>query len=103
MKAEELGLVDHWLHGIRDLFEVHRDELSGLEQDMALSRMCEMNVYHQMRSLCHTSILREAWKDGQSLSVHGWIYSIEDGLLHDLGTRVDAIADLATLDRWYSG
>ena len=103
MQVEQLGLVDHWLHGIRDLFEVHREELSGLAQETALSRMCEMIVYHQLRSLCHTSILREAWKDDQPLSVHGWIYSIEDGLLHDLGTRVDAVADLATLDRWYSG
>ena len=65
--------------------------------------VCEMNMYHQLRSLCHTSILREAWKDGRPLSVHGWIYSIEDGLLHDLGTCVDAVEDLATLDRWYSG
>ena len=101
MQVEKSGLVDtwFWLRGIRDLYGVHRDEFSGLDQDVALAHLCEMNVHHQLRSLCHTRILREAWKDGQHLTVHGWIYSIEDGLLHDLGTRVDAVADLGTLDR----
>lgn len=64
-----------------------------------LALLCEMNVHHQLRSLCGTRILREAWKDGQHLTVHGWIYSIEDGLLRDLGTRVDSVADLGTLDQ----
>ena len=101
MQAEQLGLVDNWfwLRGIRDLYEVHRDELSGLDQEVALARLCEMNVQHQLRSLCHTRILRAAWNAGQHLTVHGWIYGIEDGLLHDLGTSVDAVADLGTLDR----
>ena len=101
MQGEKLGLVNNWfwLRGIRDLYEVHRDELSALDRDVALARMCEMNVLHQLRSLCHTSILREAWKDGQELTVHGWIYSIEDGLLHDLGIRAGAVADLGALDR----
>jgi carbonic anhydrase len=61
-----------------------------------------MNVHHQLRSLCHTRVVREAWKVGQPLTVHGWIYSIEDGLLRDLGTHVDAVTDLATLDRFDS-
>ena len=58
------------------------------EASVGGARLCEMNVRHQLRSLCHTRILREAWKDGRELTVHGWIYSIEDGLLHDLGTPV---------------
>ena len=97
IQAEKLGLVDNWfwLRGIRDLYEAHRDEFAGLDQDAAVARMCEMNVHHQLRSLCHTRVLREAWKAGQHLTVHGWIYGIEDGLLHDLGTHVDALADLA--------
>jgi carbonic anhydrase len=93
MRVETLGLVDHWLRGIRDLYAVHHEELAGLDPDAALARMCEINVHHQLRSLCRTSILREAWNDGQQLTVHGWIYSIEDGLLHDLGTHVNAVAD----------
>jgi carbonic anhydrase len=105
MQMVELGLVNNWfwLRGIRNLYEVHRDELSGLDQDVVLARMCEMNVQHQLRSLCHTRILRAAWNAGQHLTVHGWIYSIEDGLLKDLGTRVDAVADLGALDRLSPG
>ena len=101
MQIEKLGLVDNWfwLRGIHNLYLAHRDELGKLDQDVALALMCEMNVQHQLRNLCHTRILREAWRDGQDLTVHGWIYSIEDGLLRDLGTRVDGVAGLATLDR----
>jgi carbonic anhydrase len=104
IQVEKLDLVDNWfwLRGIRDLYKVHRDEFAGLDQDAAVARMCEMNVHHQLRSLCHTRVVREAWKVGQPLTVHGWIYSIEDGLLRDLGTHVDAVTDLATLDRFDS-
>lgn len=100
-QIEKLGLVDNWfwLRSIHDLYEAHRDELTGLHLDVVLARLCEMNVHHQLRSLCESRILREAWKDGQHLTVHGWIYSIEDGLLRDLGTRVDSVADLGTLDQ----
>ena len=104
MQVEKLGLVDNWfwLRGIRDLYEVHRDEFAGLDEDAAVARMCELNVHHQLHSLCHTRVVREVWKVGQPLTVHGWIYSIEDGLLRDLGTHVDAVRDLATLDRFDS-
>ena len=95
MKGEKLGLVDHWLRGIRDLYEIHHDELAELDEEGALARLCELNVLRQLRSLCQTSILREVWEEGRDLTVHGWIYSIEDGLLRDLGANVDAIADLS--------
>lgn len=97
MVGEKLGLVDHWLRGIRDLYEARRDEFTVLDDDSALARLCEINVLHQLRSLCQTSILREAWTDGRELTAHGWIYGIEDGLLHDLGAHVDASTDISTL------
>ena len=99
MKGQKKGLVDHWLRGIRDLYEMHQQELAELEESAALARLCELNVLRQLRSLCQTSILREVWDEGQHLTVHGWIYSIEDGLLHDLGADVDAESDLSLLDR----
>ena len=97
---EKRGLVDNWfwLRGIRNLYEAHRDELAALDQDAAHARMCEMNVHHQLRSLCHTKVVQDAWKVGQQVTVHGWIYSIEDGLLSDLGIRVSAVSDLGALD-----
>jgi len=102
MHAEKPGLVAQWLHGIRNLYGIRRDEFSGLDQDAALARLCEMNVHYQLRSLCHTSVMRKAWKNGQHLTVHGWIYSIEDGLLHDLGFHVSAVTDFDTLDGSWS-
>ncbi len=99
MKGQKTGLVDHWLRGIRDLYEMHQQELDELEESAALARLCELNVLRQLRSLCQTSILRDVWDEGQHLTVHGWIYSIEDGLLHDLGANVDAESDLSMLDR----
>lgn len=97
MKGDRVGLVDYWLRGIRDLYESCREELEPLPEKKRLSRLAELNVFHQQRSLCHTSILRDAWDDGQELTVHGWIYGIEDGLLRDLGTSVKSAAELQKL------
>lgn len=97
MQGARLGLVSHWLRNIRDLYEVRRDELGGMDENAALRRLCELNVDHQVRSLCHTSIIREAWEDGQDLTVHGWIYDVADGLIQDLGDSVDANTDLTQL------
>jgi carbonic anhydrase len=105
MHLSTLSLVDNrfWLRGIHDLYESHRDELTELDADEVHARMCEMNVHQQLRSLCHTSVLHDAWEAGQQITVHGWIYSIEDGLLSDLGIRVSAVSDLAALDQLSPG
>jgi len=98
LRGDRVGMVDNWLRGVRDLSESWREELGALDEASALSRLCEINVLHQLRSLCHTSTLREAWEDGQELTVHGWIYDIHDGLVRELGVRVDADTDLRVLD-----
>ena len=90
MKGQQLGLLGDWLRSIRDLVELHQDQLADLDEDATLARLCELNVQHQLRSLCQTSIMQEAWERGQDVTVHGWIYSIDNGLLHDLGTQVDS-------------
>lgn len=103
MKGEQMGFVGHWIRGIRDLYESFADELQGLEEKAALARLCEINVVQQLRSLCHTNVVRDVWDDGQDLSVHGWIYGIEDGLLKDVGVTVDGAAGLEVLDQsWRS-
>lgn len=88
--AEEgaIGVTDAWLSGIRELSEQHRAELGTLEPDQALARLCELNVREQVQTLARTTVLRQAWKRGQSVDIHGWIYGIEDGLLRDLGERI---------------
>lgn len=95
---QEFGLIDNWLRHIKDVYRFHKAAVDECESDrQKLNKMCELNVIEQVANVCHTTIVQRAWKSGQELSVHGWIYSIEDGILKDLAVRVsgnEAIADI---------
>ena len=83
------GLVDHWLHPIREVSEAHREELEAIADGRArLDRLCELNVLRQVRNVASDVFVQEAWARGQSLHVHGWIYSLANGLLTDLNVTV---------------
>ena len=85
------GLVDHWLHPIREVLCEHRHELDAIVDPGArLDRLCELNVIRQVRNVASDIIVQEAWAHGQDLSVHGWIYSLANGLVTDLGVTVSA-------------
>ena len=88
MDDKDVGAVDHWLSGIRDLWDQHQGDLADLDTATAEARLCELNVLQQVRSLCRTTVMKEAWNRGQAIDVHGWIYGIEDGLLRVLGDRI---------------
>lgn len=91
------GLVDHWLHPIREIYAEHRGELEDLEDGPRLDRLCELNVIRQVRNVASDVFVQEAWARGQAVSVHGWIYAIHDGLLTDLGVTVSDAAGLEAL------
>ena len=83
------GLVDHWLHPIRDVQHDHRHELEAIpEERRRLDRLCELNVIRQVRNVASDVFVTDAWARGQSLRVHGWVYSIANGLVTDLGVTV---------------
>jgi carbonic anhydrase len=83
------GLVDHWLHPIREVFYANREELAGITDERArLDRLCELNVVRQVRNVASDVFVQEAWARGQSLAVHGWVYAIADGLVKDLDVTV---------------
>ena len=85
MDDEEHGLIDNWLRHIRDVYRFHRDQLDAIEDcEERKDRLCELNVIEQVSNVCNTTIVRKAWKRGQPLAIHGWIYRLEDGLLRDL-------------------
>jgi carbonic anhydrase len=86
-----LGLVDNWLRHVQDVRERHRAVLDGC-RDAAerVDRLCELNVIEQVRNVCQTTVVQDAWRRGQTLSVHGWIYALRDGLLRDLALTVTA-------------
>ncbi len=86
-----LGLIDNWIRPIKDIAHRHRNELARLEsRDQRFERLCELNVIEQVASVARTTIVQDAWRRGQRLSVHGWIYHLGDGLLHDLGLMIES-------------
>ncbi|MBN8411240.1 carbonate dehydratase [Halomonas denitrificans] len=98
----ENGMVDNWLHSVRELYSMHRPQLEQLPLDEQVDRMCELNVQSQVKTLCRTKIIQRAWQRGQQLSVHGWVYGLSDGRVTDLECSVhglDQVAQLYRIDR----
>jgi carbonic anhydrase len=89
MDGKRRGLVDHWLHPVRQLYRTHRTALDGIADPRArLNRLCELNVMAQVGNVAADIFVRDAWARGQNLSVHGWIYALADGLVNDLDVTV---------------
>lgn len=84
------GLIDNWLHALKDIYHGQRARFDALETEERVNLLCELNVKVQVSHVCHTRIVQNAWDRGQSLSVHGWIYGVGDGLLKDLHVTVDS-------------
>lgn len=83
------GLVDHWLHPIREVFHDNRTELDAItDTRKLLDRLCELNVMRQVRNVASDVFVQDAWARGQQLSVHGWVYSLANGLVKDLNVTV---------------
>jgi len=88
LKDQPLGLIDNWLRHIQDVRDRHLDILDRIEDHAEKrDRLCELNVMQQVVNLSHNSVMREAWARGQQVTLHGWCYSINDGLIRDLGMR----------------
>src|SRR5271168_561610 len=92
------GLVDHWLHPIREVNHEHRHELDMIADRRArLDRLCELNVIRQVGNVAADVFVQDAWARGQDLAVHGWVYSLANGLVKDLDvtvSRPDAMTSL---------
>ena len=92
------GLVDHWLHPIREVHEHNREELETLpEGKVRQDRLCELNVERQVRNVASDIFVQDAWARGQALSVHGWVYTLGNGLVTDLGVTISGPEDYARL------
>jgi carbonic anhydrase len=91
--GQRRGLVDHWLHPIRELCRDYQHELAEIaDRDAYLDRLCELNVMRQVRNVAYDVLVQDAWARGQDLAIHGWIYSIADGLIRDLNVTVSGPA-----------
>jgi len=86
LDKREHGLIDNWLRHIKDVSRFNSEKLEGLDEHEMLDKLCELNVKEQVTNVCNTSIVQKIWENGGELTVHGWIYDINNGLLRDLGT-----------------
>jgi carbonic anhydrase len=86
------GLIDNWLRHVADVAERYEDELASLPAPERVDRLCELNVIDQVKHVCETTIVRDAWGRGEDLTVHGLVYGLHDGLLRDLGVTVSKAA-----------
>ena len=94
------GLIDNWLRNIKDVQHHYRYRIDALaDEEARLNLLCELNVITQVANVCHTTIVQNAWSRGQVLSVHGWVYSLKDGLLQDLDCSVDSLAQIPEIYR----
>jgi carbonic anhydrase len=94
---DEYGVVDNWLRHIKDISFAHKLELAALNDKQKVNRLCELNVMSQVQNLARTKAVQYAWDRGQVLGVHGWIYSIHDGLINDLNVTAssrDSVDDI---------
>lgn len=100
MQNREYGLIDNWLRHIKDVYSKHSAALNDIEdEDQRFHRFCELNVIEQVCNVSHTTIVQGAWRRGQELAVHGWIYSVGNGLLKDLNITVTGSDDVDSLYR----
>ncbi len=90
-----LGLIDNWLRHVQDLTSKHAATLDAItDYNAKLDKLCEINVIEQAVNVGETTILRSAWERGQEISVHGWIYTIADGIYRDLGVSMNSLEQL---------
>jgi len=96
--GQRRGLVDHWLHPIREVYAENRQTLECIHDDRErMDRLCELSVTRQVKNVASDVFVQDAWARGQEISVHGWVYSIADGLVNDLNVSVSSPAELQAL------
>lgn len=98
LENQRLGLIDHWLRHVKDIYKDHMDEISDIEdrQDK-INRLCEINVQAQVLNICHSPFVQEAWQKGQDLSVHGWIYSLDNARIKNLDISISSADETSSI------
>ncbi len=100
LHGTRVGLADNWLRHIKDVASMHRPLIESTDPAHRLDLLCELNVIEQVVNVAQTTVVQDAWKRGQSVTLHGWVYGLSDGLIKDLHMTVDSADDL---ERVYRG
>ena len=91
MKNKQNGLIDNWLRNIQDVYRVNAEELNKIvDTNDRADRLAELNVVRQLFNIADSTIIREAWRRGQEVDIHGWIYGISNGILKDLNCSLNS-------------
>jgi carbonic anhydrase len=99
LEGARIGLADNWLRHIQDVRDRHREVLDVLPEHGRAQALCELNVIEQVVNVAQSTVLQDAWARGQDVTVHGWVYGLTDGLLHDLHMTITGESDLDALYR----
>ncbi|HET7126357.1 MAG TPA: carbonate dehydratase [Lysobacter sp.] len=95
LHGSRVGLADNWIRHVGDVAEKHQGVLDAMgDVELQHDRLCELNALEQVANVCQTTIARDAWARGQKLVVHGWVYTLRDGRVHDLGLNIAAADQL---------
>ena len=95
MGNTSIGIIDNWIRHIKDVYRFHHEELDAItDEKERFNKFVEINVKEQVMDLAKTSIVQNAWKNGQELSLHGWVYGLNDGYVTDLGVNFSCDKDL---------
>ncbi|MBL7844400.1 MAG: carbonic anhydrase [Cyclobacteriaceae bacterium] len=98
MGSQQYGIIDNWLRNIKDVYRIYSKELDAIEDDKArFDRLVELNVMEQVFDLTKTSIIQNAWRERNLPIVHGWVYSLNTGIIKDLGVSFDKSSQLSSI------
>jgi carbonic anhydrase len=99
LDGARVGLADNWLRHIQDVRDRHRHLLEQLPEHGRADALCELNVIEQVVNVAQSTVVQDAWARGQGVTLHGWVYGLQDGLLQDLHMTVDGNDNLEALYR----
>ena len=95
MENNSIGIIDNWIRHIKDVYRFHQHELNSIQdENERFNKFVEVNVKEQVLDLAKTSIVQNAWNNGQELSIHGWVYGLNSGYVTDLGLNFSCDKDL---------
>lgn len=98
MGNQSIGLIDNWVRSIKDVYRLHKEELDAIKDETKrFDQFVELNVKEQVFDLAKTSIVQNAWKVGQKLALHGWVYGLSTGIVNDLGVTIENDSQLDTV------
>jgi carbonic anhydrase len=100
LRGTRLGLVDNWIRHVGDIAQKHAALLGSLPEEQRHDALCELNAIEQAENVCLTTVISDAWARGQDVAVHGWVYSLADGRVRELGMDVDSAEALEPTYAW---